>query len=375
MPIFMDYHKDLDVTVEDVKAAHMADLATQVKYKVKNLKYWINEQDGTMFCLMEAPDEESCARMHQESHGNLACSIQEIEKTVFEMIMGGIPSTDQGMARNEDGSIDTGYRFIMMVHITWQTSNGETANYRSLTIPRGPKSMIRGIIKRYQGGIIENIHDDYITSAFSTSARAFKCALDIQKELKVLQDSDRDPMQNLSFRIGLAAGQPLTEHDGFHEETIRKARYISRFTGDGQIKVSFLFNRLCDIEVSNQKSHKIPDIEILDRAGEQFIMQLMIATEVTLNREQFSIDLLCREIGISRPQFYRKITSLTGKAPTDWVRDLRLERAFHLLQIQHGNVSEIAYEAGFNNLSYFSKCFQKKYGVLPSQYLKTSLPS
>ncbi len=43
MPIFMDYHKDLDVTVEDVKAAHMSDLSVQSKYNVKNLKYWIKQ--------------------------------------------------------------------------------------------------------------------------------------------------------------------------------------------------------------------------------------------------------------------------------------------------------------------------------------------
>jgi AraC-like DNA-binding protein len=376
MPIFMDYHKDLDVTVEDVKAAHTADLATQAKYKVKNLKYWINEQDGTMFCLMEAPDEESCARMHEASHGNLACSIREIEKTVFEMIMGGIPSMDQGLARNEDGSIDSGFRFIMMVHITGQTSNGESARYRPLKIPHGPKSTIRGIIKKHQGGIIENIHDDYITSAFNTSVGALHCALDIQQKLNRQQDPDRGLVRTLSFSIGLAAGQPLTENDVFHEETLRKARHISRFTGDGQIKVSSLFNSLCDIDgIRQENQYSMPAIEILDKPGEQFIMQLMDTTEKTLLQENFSIEQLCKEIGVSRPQLYRKITSLTGKAPTDWIRDLRLERAFHLLQIQHGNVSEIAYEAGFNNLSYFSKCFHKKYGMLPSQYLNTSLPA
>jgi AraC-like DNA-binding protein len=376
MPIFMDYHKDLDVTVEDVKTAHMSDLSTQAKYNVKNLKYWVNEQDGTMFCLMEAPDKESCAKMHEASHGNLACSIREIEKTVFEMLMGVIPSMDQGLAINKDGSIDTGYRFIMMVHITGQTGNGESPNCRPLKIPPGPVSMIREIIQKQQGGIIENIHDDYIVSAFDTSVRALKCALNIQQELRRQQDPDGQPLRNLSFSIGLAAGQPLTENDGFHEETIRKARHISRFAGDGLIKVSFLFNSLCDIEGTMLKiQHSSPAVEILERPGEQFIMQLMDTTEKILLQENFSIEQLCKEIGVSRPQLYRKINSLTGKAPTDWIRDLRLERAFHLMQIQHGNVSEIAYAAGFNNLSYFSKCFHKKYGMLPSQYLNTSLPA
>ncbi len=372
MPLFMDYHKDLDVTVEDVKAAHTADLATQAKYQVKNLKYWINEQDGTMFCLMEAPDEESCAKMHKASHGNLACSIQEIEKTVFEMIMGSIPSSDQGIAKNEDGSIDSGYRFIMVVQITGQTGKNNSSKYRSFSIPRGPKNTIRRIINRHQGGIIENIQNDNITCAFFSSTRALKCALKIRQEFLPDQDTER----NLSFKIGLAAGQPLTENDGLHEETIRKARHIARFTGDGQIKVSSLFNHLCDIDGIMERNGDLPSaIERLDRPDEQFVMQLMDVTENIFLEETFSIERLCQELGVSRPQLYRKITALTGKAPTDWIRDLRLERAFQLLQLQHGNVSEIAYEVGFNNLSYFSKCFHEKFGMLPSQYLNISLPA
>jgi AraC-like DNA-binding protein len=374
MPIFMDYHKDLDVTVEDVKAAHTADLATQAKYKVKNLKYWINEQDGTMFCLMEAPDKESCVKMHEASHGNLACAIQEIEKTVFEMIMGSIPSSDQGVAKNEDGSIDSGFRFIMVVQITGQISTDKSLKYRSLSIPRGPKNTIRGIINRHQGGIIENIHDDNITSVFKSSTRALKSALKIQQEF--MTDPDQDPERNISFKIGLAAGQPLTENDGLHEETIRKARHINRFTGDGRIKVSSLFNKLCDIDgIIDGNGDLQSAIEILDGPGERFVMHLMDVTENIFLEEEFSIERLCKELGISRPQLYRKITVLTGKAPTDWIRDLRLERAFQLLQLQHGNVSEIAYEVGFNNLSYFSKCFQEKFGMLPSQYLNISLPA
>jgi AraC-like DNA-binding protein len=365
----LDYHKDLDVTVEDVKAAHTADLLTQAKYRVKNLKYWVNEQDGTMFCLMEAPDEESCAKMHEASHGNLACSIQEIETTVFEMIMGSIPSLDQGVARNEDGSIDTGYRFIMMVQITGQTSNDKSSDYRSLRIPPEPKSIIRGIINRHQGGIIENIHDDNITGVFNSSSRALKSALKIQQEFTTRLDTNHDPERNLSFKIGLAAGQPLTENDGLHEETIRKARHITRFTGDGQIKVSFLFNHLCDIEgITQGNQDLLSAIERLDRPVERFMMHLMDVTENIFLQEEFSIERLCKELGVSRPQLYRKITALTGKAPTDWIRDLRLERAFHLFQMQHGNVSEIAYEVVFNNLSYFSKCFQEKFGMLPSQF-------
>jgi AraC-like DNA-binding protein len=373
MPLFMDFHKDLDVTVDDVKGAHMADLSVQSKYNVRNLQYWINEEAGTMFCLMEAPDKESCAKMHEESHGNLACAIQEVERALYEMIIGSIPTTDQGVVKNEDGSIDSGYRFIMMVQLIGQTIIDESSEYRSLEIPQRPKSLIREIINKHQGGVIENISNDNIISVFQSSTKAVNCALKIRKEFMMQQNSDPDPGLNLSLKIGIAAGQPLTENDGFYEETIREASYCTRFTGDGKIMVSSLVNDLGNLEGIIREHQELSAIEILDRPSERFVMQLMAVTESIFVQEEFSIERLCMEMGISRPQLYRKITSLTGKAPNDWIRDLRLERAFQLLRRQHGNVSEIAYEVGFNNLSYFAKCFQKKFGLLPSQYLSLSL--
>ncbi len=187
------------------------------------------------------------------------------------------------------------------------------------------------------------------------------------------QDTEQYPDLNLSLKIGIAAGQPLTENDGFFEETIRKARYVTRFTGDGKIKVSSLVSDLGNLDGIIREHEELSAIEIFDSTSEKFVMQLMVITESILAQEEFSIERLGKDMGISRPQLYRKITSLTGKAPNDWIRDLRLERAFQLLRKQHGNVSEIAYEVGFNNLSYFAKCFQKKFGLLPSQYLSLSL--
>ena len=371
MPLFMDFHKDLDVTVEDIRGAHMSDMSVQSKYNVRNLQYWVNEQAGTMFCLMEAPDEESCAKMHEESHGNLACAIQEVNRALYEMIIGSIPTTDQGIVKNDDGSIDSGYRFIMVVQLIGETIVDESSAFRSLRIPQRPKSLIRKIIDENLGSVIENISHDNIISVFKSATKAIDCALKIQEEL--MEQRETDPRLNLSLKIGIAAGQPLTEHDGFYEETIRKARYVTRFTDDGKIKVSSLVSDLGNLDGIIREHEELSAIEIFDRSSEKFIMKLMDITERILVQEEFSIERLGRDMGISRPQLYRKITSLTGKAPNDWIRDLRLERAFQLLRKQHGNVSEIAYEVGFNNLSYFAKCFQKKFGLLPSQYLSLSL--
>src|SRR3954447_19183258 len=76
MPLFMDTH-DLKspVALEDVAKAHAADLATQDEYGVHYLRYWVDEADGKIFCLVDAPDAETAATVHREAHGLVADSI------------------------------------------------------------------------------------------------------------------------------------------------------------------------------------------------------------------------------------------------------------------------------------------------------------
>jgi hypothetical protein len=76
MPLFMDTH-DLKspVTLEDVAKAHAADLATQEKYGAHFLRYWVDEDKGRIFCLIDAPDAEAANSVHREAHGLVADQI------------------------------------------------------------------------------------------------------------------------------------------------------------------------------------------------------------------------------------------------------------------------------------------------------------
>ncbi len=75
-------------------------------------------------------------------------------------------------------------------------------------------------------------------------------------------------------------------------------------------------------------------------------------------------------MNMSRSHFHRKIQSLTGQSPSGFIRTLRLKRAASLLGAEADNVAQVAYQTGFNNLSWFAKCFKEVYGVLPSEYGK-----
>jgi signal transduction histidine kinase/CheY-like chemotaxis protein/AraC-like DNA-binding protein len=112
-----------------------------------------------------------------------------------------------------------------------------------------------------------------------------------------------------------------------------------------------------------------PTVEAIS-ADEKLLLKVKEAILKRLSDEQLSVDSLAGEIGLSRAHFYRKITALTGLPVNELIQSFRLERASQLLAQRWGSVSQVAYEVGFSNPSYFSKCFKEHYGVLPSEYGK-----
>lgn len=79
MPTFMDVHNlDGPVSAADVAGAHKADLETQTKYGVDYKSYWVDEEAGKIFCLVEASDAETASRVHREAHGLVADEIYEV---------------------------------------------------------------------------------------------------------------------------------------------------------------------------------------------------------------------------------------------------------------------------------------------------------
>jgi AraC-like DNA-binding protein len=359
MPLYMDFHKFEHVTIEDVKSAHIADQAIQDKYGVKYHQFWVNEAAGTVFCLTEGPDKASCELVHKLAHGNMACSLVEVEPGFYKMMMGGEHNLDHGLVKQKDGSIDLGYRTILFIRgsIVRHEETDFTNESDARHVAYSKISFYHGTSVKLDNATINS--DDAIIGVFTNPSEAVQCAIALQQHFS----THRTPA--ISFQMGIVTDQPVTIDGDFFSQAITQANRLSITARDKQIIITNLTKRLCH----DGTDFPAEMVVCVDESDVLLVTKFLDATEAHLSDEGFTIDDLCREVGLSRPQLYRKITTLTGRAPNDFVRDIRLEKGWTLLKRKKGNIAQVALEVGYNNPSYFTKCFTERYGITPSKFL------
>lgn len=360
----MDFHKIENVTIEDVKTAHVADEAIQDKYGVKYHQFWVNQEAGSVFCLVEGPDAATCELVHKMAHGNLPCALTQVESYMYETIMGKQHKVEQGYVSNVDGSVDLGYRNILVATIYGITKATSSKDISQLQRPLWARKIVAEKITAFRGRGIQWEIDDSLVAVFNDSNDLVKCSLEIQSAL--LKEHTKEP--DIIFRMGLSAAQPVTESGNFFTDAIKFALKLSIIAQNNQILTSSLVKKLC---TEDNLWLNANFIKTLTSSEEDFVTALLHAAEKKLIDQHFDLNKLSSEICISRPQLYRKIIALTGRSPNDFMRDLRMEKAINLLKQKKANITEIAYEIGFTSPSYFTKCFSEKFGYTPSMFIKT----
>ncbi len=98
------------------------------------------------------------------------------------------------------------------------------------------------------------------------------------------------------------------------------------------------------------------------------MQQLLIVVEKNILNPDFSVEEMSRQPFMSRVTMYKKLFTLTGKTPIEFIKTIRLQRAVQLLETSQLTIAETAYEVGFKNPKHFSKCFKNEYNILPSTY-------
>jgi ligand-binding sensor domain-containing protein/AraC-like DNA-binding protein len=108
-------------------------------------------------------------------------------------------------------------------------------------------------------------------------------------------------------------------------------------------------------------------VSIVYDYDKQFVQKARQLVELHLSDTNFSVDQLCQKLTISQPQLHRRLTTLTGKNATLFIRQIRLEKAHELLLQGNLSVKEVAFEVGFNDPKYFSRVFVETFGIPPSK--------
>lgn len=140
-----------------------------------------------------------------------------------------------------------------------------------------------------------------------------------------------------------------------------------------EILASRIRNLLAQQELLHKRFQKQIEVNpgevTITPVDEKFLKEALEIVEKNIDVPEFSVEDFSREMYMNRVTLYRKILSLTGRTPIEFIRSIRLKRAAQLLEKSGMTVAEIAYEVGFNNPKNFTKFFKEEFKILPSQYI------
>jgi class 3 adenylate cyclase len=232
----MDVHEDLgDVTEEDIKNAHQADLAIQDEYGVQFLTFWFNSADGQAFCLVDAPSKEAAVAVHKASHGLVPHDMVEVQKPSVSLFMGDWEKSVPNIAQHDNQELDTGLRAIMFTDLVGSTQiSSRDGDTKALELLNHHDRIVRDALSSHGGREVKHTGDG-IFASFSYISTAVDCAIQIQRgfgePLGDVQDNGR-------LRIGISAGEPVSQHEDLFGAVVNLASRICGHAGAGQILVS-----------------------------------------------------------------------------------------------------------------------------------------
>lgn len=238
MPLYLDRHDMSGSTAEDVAAAHVQDLAVQGKYGVRYLTYWFDLQTGKGFCLVEAPSKDAAETVHREAHGLVALDIIEVDRPTVEQFLGRVREPLPGQPWAE-----TAFRAILFTDLEGSTPfTQRLGDAGAMELIRAHDVIIRDAFGRLDGSEVKHTGDG-IMGSFASVSRAVECSIAIQRQFAAHNQERRDAP--LRLRVGLSAGEPVTERDDLFGAAVQLAKRICDSAEPEKILVSNVVRELC----------------------------------------------------------------------------------------------------------------------------------
>ena len=247
MPIFMDRHDLRGAKAEDVAEAHRRDVDIQDRHGVKYMAYWFDEERGSGFCLVHAPDAATAEQVHREAHGEIANAIIPVDLTAVEAFLGRIGDPRQA-GGGPAPAVDPGRRAVMFTDIVGSTEmTARLGDAAALELVRTHDALVRRGLEAYGGREVKHTGDG-IMAAFDKVPNAVRAAADIQRRFAAY---NAEAAESLSVRIGIHAGEPVEEHNDLFGATVQLAhRLCSEAEADGVV-VSGLVRELSEADAAH----------------------------------------------------------------------------------------------------------------------------
>jgi AraC-like DNA-binding protein len=363
MPIFMDVHIVPGVKAKDVAEAHRLDLLHQQEHGCNCMTYWIDEARENIFCLIDAPDKHAVEEMHSKAHGLIPNKIIEVSSNLVEAFLGRIYDPSDATVSNEGLKVfaDSSFRILLVTKTTdpvllkHQLGDEKASELLSLHT-----SIIRKNILQHGGREVEHEGSGFVVS-FSSASKAVACALSIRKEMPASLSAQID------LKLAVNAGEPVERSEHLFGETIQFASNMCRIAKEGKIAIASPVKELiADDLFENERKHFL---NLLPQ-DEHLLKLLFGKLEENWQDADFDLSDYCNATAMSGSQLYRKTVALTSLPPNSLLKDFRLHKAKDLMRKQYYNIAQITFDSGFTSASYFTKCFKKKYGLLPMAYLE-----
>lgn len=149
------------------------------------------------------------------------------------------------------------------------------------------------------------------------------------------------------------------------------AFFIYQYQKLRKLRRLFMKSMKQGVEGKQQEKEHLQEANI-SASDQEWLKQAIATVEKNISNENYTMEQLSNDMFMSRMTFYRKLQSLTGQKPTEFVRTIRLKQAAALLKEGKMNIKEISFATGFSSVSYFSRCFRTMFGVPPTQFGKTT---
>ncbi len=363
MPIYMDVHIVPGVKAQSVAEAHRLDVMHQHAYGCTCMTYWVDEGRESIFCLIDAPTKEAVEELHGKAHGLIPNKIIEVNTDLVSSFLGriydpeNIPLTDDGLKVFADPS----FRILLFLKMPDPVLlRNELGTDKADEMMERYNRLIRSCISANGGSEVENESHCFIVS-FLSAAKALSCAMDIQKDIRGSGD------RTAGIRMSINGGEPIEKSDKLFGDTLQLAAYMCSIASDMEVAITSPVKALLSKEPVSFKNN---NLRVLTPQDENLLNGLFGQLEENWQQAEFDVDDYCRAMAMSKSQLYRKTIQLTGFSPNILLREFRLEKAKELMRKKPYSISQITFDSGFSSPSYFTKCFKKKFGLLPMTYLE-----